>query len=487
MGMLIFCACTRKREIPNDTLVVALSAQPLTLDPRLATDATGMRIGNLIFNSLTRLGPNLQAVADGAESWSYKDHVYTFHLRPDLRFHNGRAVNAADLEFSFDTFRKSGPFASALDIITAVSAEDAALPVPHVIVHISLKNFSDKFLKSDLPTVKILPKAETGPGFAEHLIGSGGFRFVHQGAEGIELAAVTARTPHLIFKVIRDDFTRFQKMLKGEVDIAQQELTADRVPYFQKEPGKFQLHFYPGLTMAYLLINLRDPVLAKLEVRQALARTIERGELIRYKLFGQAEEATSILTPNNPYFYPELHNLPFDLPGAQKTIADLGLNGHVLTLKTSNTPQAVENGKVLAYQMKRSGLAVQIQSYEWSTFYADVKKGGFQLATMRWVGTTDPDIYRQAFHSREKPPGRNRGSYNNPRLDQLLDEGTREEDTFKRKKAFNEVQKIVQDDLAIIPLWYDRQIAVAKKIVKDYEPDQTGEYYPLLTAHKDGG
>ena len=136
---------------------------------------------------------------------------------------------------------------------------------------------------------------------------------------------------------------------------------------------------------------------------------------------------------------------------------------------------------------KRTGLTVQIQSYEWGTFYADVKKGNFQLATMRWVGTVDPDIYRMAFHSREKPPGRNRGSYANARLDQLLEEGTREEDVAKRKKIFLEVQKIVQDDLAIIPLWYDRQIAVAKKSVKDYQPDQTGEYYPLLTAYKDGG
>ena len=237
--------------------------------------------------------------------------------------------------------------------------------------------------------------------------------------------------------------------------------------------------------MSYILLNLRDPVLQKLEVRQALARSIQRDELIKYKFYDQATEATSILTPNHSYFNSQLVNLPYDLDWARSTIRSLGLENHQLTLKTSNSPQAVENGKVLAYQMKRSGLAMQVQSYEWGTFYSDVKKGSFQLATMRWVGTVDPDIYRLAFHSTEKPPGRNRGSYQNLRLDRLLAEGTRAEDVLVRKKIFLEVQKIVQDDLAIIPLWYDRQIAVARKVVKDYQPDQTGEYYPLLKAYKD--
>lgn len=483
--VLLLAGCTRNTTIPTDTLIVAIGAQPATLDPRLATDATGMRVCNLIFNSLTRLGPNLEAIPDASERWTYRDHKYTFHLRPDLRFHNGRAVNAADVEFSFEQYRRQGPFATSLDIITDVKAENSTQTPAHVIVHITLKNYSDKFLKSDLPAVKLLPKEEMDSSFSTKLIGTGGFRFIRQGPEGIELAAMTAKTKHLIFKLIRDDFTRFQKMLKGEIDIIQQELTPDKAPYFQKEPKRFQVHFYPGLSMSYILINLRDPVLQKLEVRQALARTLQRDELIKFKFYDQAQEATSILTPNNSYFNSQLSNLPYDLPWAQSTVKSLGLENHTLTLKTSNSPQAIENGKALAYQMKRSGLAVQIQSYEWGTFYSDVKRGGFQLATMRWVGTVDPDIYRLAFHSTERPPGRNRGSYQNPKLDRLLDEGTRAENVAIRKKIFLEVQKIVQDDLAIIPLWYDRQIAVARTVVKDYQPDQTGEYYSLLKAYKD--
>ena len=179
--------------------------------------------------------------------------------------------------------------------------------------------------------------------------------------------------------------------------------------------------------------------------------------------------------------------LPFDMPAAEaarKLVERLNLRTTTLTLKTSNTPQAVDTGKVLAYQMSQSGVHVQLQSYEWSTFYNDIKHGAFQLATMRWVGVFDPDIYRLAFHSSERPPGRNRGSYTNIELDQLLTQGTNEEDIQKRKRIFDKVQQLVLDDLAILPLWYDQQIAVAKTNVRGYRPSQIGDFWPVLEASK---
>ena len=76
----------------------------------------------------------------------------------------------------------------------------------------------------------------------------------------------------------------------------------------------------------------------------------------------------------------------------------------------------MEKGLVIAQQLNATGLNVKLQSFEWGTFYEDVNKGRFQLATMRWIGAMDPDIYRIALHSSEKPPGRNRGHFYNTRL-----------------------------------------------------------------------
>lgn len=483
-SIILSAGCTGKRQTPADTLVVALGSAPSTLDPRLATDANGMRVGALIFNSLVRAGSNFKPEPDAAEKWTFKDNTYTFYLRPDLRFHNGRAVTKEDLEFSFAEFQKpNSPFASILALIREVKFREQK---GQLIVDVAVRNFSDKFLLGDLPAVKILPKAETlsaGENFAKILIGTGGYKFKSQSANEIVLESVRAQVPFLQFKVIRDDLTRHQKLLRGEVDIVQADLPVDKVADFEKNPD-FQVLRYPGLTMTYILVNFKDPILQKKEVRAALSQAINREEIMRYKMRGFATEATSLLTPNNPYFEKSLRNPAYDLTAAQNAIASLNLKGQSITLKTSNSPQAMDNGKVLAYQMSQSGLKIELQSFEWATFYDDVKKGRFQLATMRWVGTVDPDLYRLAFHSQEVPPGRNRGSYNNPKLDQLLEESAKVVDVKKRMAVVSEVQKIVHDDFAIIPLWYDEQVAVASNRISDYHPVQSGEFWPFTAAKK---
>lgn len=483
---LILCSCIGGRKTPSDTLVVALASAPSTLDPRFATDANGMRIGGLIFNSLVRAGPEFKPIGDAAQTWSYQNKKFVFALRPELRFHNGRPLEPEDIEFSFSQFMDSkSPFSSTLALIKKVKAERKK--DGNIQVEIEVKNYSDKFLLSDLSAVRLLPKKETeaaGVNFSRILIGTGGYRFLKRDLASIRLEGVSSKIKFLTFKIVKDDLTRFQKMLKGEVDIVQADLPPEKITEFENHPERFQVLRYPGLAMSYILLNFKDPLLRQKNVRKALDASLERQEIIAYKMRNLATEATSLLTPQNPYFNSQLTNPPQNLSEARKLIEDLGLKGSKLTLKTSNSPSAIDNGRVIARQISQSGLNIELQSYEWATFYDDVKKGNFQLATMKWVGTLDPDIYRMAFHSKEIPPGRNRGSYLNPGLDVLLEKSASTEDMEQRKKIILQVQKIVHDDLAIIPLWYDLQVAVAKKSIVDYHPDQSGEFLPFLNVRK---
>ena len=182
----------------------------------------------------------------------------------------------------------------------------------------------------------------------------------------------------------------------------------------------------------------------------------------------------------------ERSRLPkFDLEKAKKLVESNGLKGKEVVLKTSNSTQAVENGKVLANQLEAAGLSVKLQSFEWATFYKDMDQGNFQLATMKWVGTTDPDIYKTAFHSKEVPPkGRNRGSYSNPQIDKLVDAGRGIEDVRKRIDHYKKVQRIVYEELPLIPLWYDFEVAVASSRVRDYVPSKNGDYTSLTKVQK---
>ena len=181
-----------------------------------------------------------------------------------------------------------------------------------------------------------------------------------------------------------------------------------------------------------------------------------------------------------------LKNLPFDIGKAKSIVSQMKLP--VFELKTSNNPESLANGTTLANQWSQAGIKVNHRSFEWGTFYSDVKKGNFQLAIMRWVGISDPDIYRIAFHSKELPPGRNRGSYKNKNIDSWVEKGLRIMDPKKRIPYYYKVQKMILKDLAVIPLWYNQQVAIVSSRVKNYVPPAKGDYSPLfsvsLEAHK---
>ncbi len=485
-----FCAgCTKTKKEDSTTVIVALAAGPNTLDPRFTTDAVGTRLAGLMFNSLVRVGPELKVVGDAATSWDFKDLEYTFQLRPGLRFVDGTPVTGQDLLFSFDQYRSArSPFHATLKSILKVEAHYG--PNEHWI-RVKLSEFSAIML-ANLGVVKILPKhlvERDEADFARRPVGTGPFQLIHQDATEIRLKAradhpyAAPKSPFVVFKIIRDDNTRFFKTFKGEVDIVQNDIPPSKVRQLEKRPH-LTISRAPGLSMTYLLLNLKDPALQQLAIRKALSQAIRRDEIIRYKLDGLAQPATSILTPANPFFNSELKEQPFDLDAAKKAIRDAGLVGREFILKTSNIQTVIENGRVIAAQLEAAGLKVKLQSFEWGTFYSDVQKGNFQLALMKWVGSIDPDIYRTALHSHETPEnmGRNRGRYANTKLDRLVEDGLRIADPIKRIHHYQEVQQLVYDDLPYIPLWYDAEIAIIHKRIKDYIPSRNGDYSSLVQA-----
>jgi len=480
--------CSKKQESTKDTLIVALDSSPKTMDPRYATDANGQRIANLLFHSLVRLGPDLKIIGDAAAKWELINNQYHFELRKDIRFANGDPLTKEDLVFTFNEYQNSSsPYRSALKVIEKVEVTDLS-PGFKVVLH--LKEFSASLLV-DLSPIKILSKKiveKYGDDFSSHIMGSGSFELVKQSATELHLranpyATIKPKIAKLIFKIIKDETTRYLKIRKGSIDIAQSVVPSSRVKEF-KENDNFHVYEYPGLAMNYILINLKDTDLSQLEFRQAIAHAINRDEIIRYKLDGLGTPATSILTPGNPFFSEKIAVPIYDLKKATAIVKKLGLIGKEFTLKSSNQLSAVENAKVIANQLEKTGIKVKLQSFEWGTFYGDIKSGNFQLATMRWVGATDPDIYRIAFHSKEHPPGRNRGYYKNSVIDSLVEKGTIISNLKERIEHYKKVQEIIMKDLPIIPLWYNKSVAVINKRVHGYSPPKNGDFSPLVTVQK---
>ena len=142
----------------SKTVTIALSQAPATLDPRFATDATGMRISNLIFQSFVRLDRHLNVKPSLATHWKYKNLTYTFFIPQKTQFSNGSYLTAEDIQFSLKQYQSpKSPFYSAFKIIHKVSVKKT---LNGFTVALKMKNHSPTFLKTDLPIIKIIPKKE---------------------------------------------------------------------------------------------------------------------------------------------------------------------------------------------------------------------------------------------------------------------------------------------------------------------------------------
>ena len=481
------------KQAVEQNIIVALGAEPRTLDPLKAVSAGGMRIMDLLFQSLVRLSSDLSVVPSLAKSYSYKNKVYTFVVDRDVKFSNGRKLAKEDLLFSFDEYRSDkSPFSSSFGIIKSVDVRETQT---EFILAVELKKESAKFLSADLPVLKILPKREflqAGADFQKAPIGTGPFKLKSRDSGQIVLTArrdvlQPPKIDQVTFKIIRDDFTRFQKMLNEELDVAQSEISFSKVDRFKK--GPFRVFRQPGLSMTYLLLNFKDKCLRQKNLRRAMVLSLDRLKIIQHKLNGFARPAVTILGAHSFFFNKAISHPPYNPLRAGEIFRQLSeeCRQKVFSLKTSSARSAVDHGKVLALQLRKTGFKIRTESFEWGAFYGDLNAGRFQTALLKWVGAVDPDIYRLAFHSREHPPkGRNRGFYAHPTLDRLLDRGVTEMNKAKRRLIYNQVQEIIQKNLVFIPLWHEEQVSVVRNNILNYSLSDNGDFQYLLRVTKAG-
>jgi peptide/nickel transport system substrate-binding protein len=120
---------------------------------------------------------------------------------------------------------------------------------------------------------------------------------------------------------------------------------------------------------------------------------------------------------------------------------------------------------------------LDVRSYEFATLLSDVVRGNVQLYTLQFVGVTDPDMLRRAFHSAQMPPdGFNRGYYRNPEVDRLIDAATASLDESERRRLYGEAQRLIAEDAPAIGLWAKTNVAVSQPGLTGVELSPTAEF-----------
>ncbi len=482
LGLLCVCVCCCTRQSPhnllNHEIVFAIAQAPLNLDPRYATDAASERVNRLIYMALVDFDAASQPVPSLASWVEVSTTEYRFTLNKNRAlFHNQTPLNASDVKATYESLAtlKDSPhtaeFANVKNII-AIDNDTVLFELKQ-----ADKNFPAKLIIGILPAELIANNHD----FSHSPLGNGAFKFVSWQNQLTMQRLKDGQQISLL--EVKDPTVRVLKLLHGEVDLLQGELPPELVKYLQtysKNRVEINVKTSTGANFSYLGLNMQDPVLQNVKVRQAIAHAIDRNAIIQKVMVSNTRAAGAILPPEHytnhvPVIATSNASLmPYDYNPAlaKQLLLEAGVKLPLkLEYKTSTDAQRVRFATIMQAQMQPAGIALEIRSLDWGTFFEDVKQGNFQLFGLTWVGIKTPEIYTKAFDSQSFPPhGFNRGHYADTELDKLL-----------VKEDWPAVTARIHGQLPYIPLWYEGQFAAMRKNITNYSPKPDGNWDDLAT------
>jgi len=226
---------------------------------------------------------------------------------------------------------------------------------------------------------------------------------------------------------------------------------------------------------------MQDAATGKFAVREAIAYAINREEIIQSVLGNAARLASSfVLPPTHWAGHPGLPGYSHNPDKARALLAQAGFtaeNPLRLTYKTSTDQTRIRVATVIQQQLAAVGIEMNLRTYDWGTFYGDIKAGRFQMYSLTWVGIKMPDIFRYAFHSSTVPPnGANRGRLNNPKIDALIEKAEQAPTLEAQAVLYRELQVELFKVLPYVPLWYEEQVLATRQRVSGYTLAADGNY-----------
>jgi len=475
--------------------------------------------------------------------WKVSDDgkTYTFTMRSDWKWNDGTPITSADYLYTWNA-AKSGKvdtvFASLTDIIDKVEAPDATTVV------VTFKNADCTAINNaSLPVVPshVLPadvsKLADSDFNLNPTVTSGVFNFSElRAGESVSLtanedypAAVGKVMPTgFIYKVVPDQTVMVEQFLAGETSIINTPPVNRRADI--KASPDVNVYGYPGNNWDYLSLNYADPAnpqpalddkgnaidqghnqfFADVRVRKAIAMALNVDDMVKGAVFGEGQRMSSVLTVPASWAYDKtLAPIPFDVDASKKL---LDAAGWVDDDNNNDTPRVAKGAmyakdgtpfKFTLYtnegnsrrgatstliqdELKQVGIAVDFQAIDFNTLLDIIDGQKFDAFVLGWQQSypDDPDSGTSLFTtSGDTIGGQNSMSYHNPKIDDLMKQGRSvpgcaPED---RAKIYAEVQKILQDDVAYVPLFNQNGMYAARKTVNGFGPYPSQMYWNIDT------
>lgn len=483
-------------------------ADPPTLDPALVGDETSARYILEIFSGLVTIDKDLEIVPDIAESWEVSEGgtVYTFYLRQDVKFHNGRSLTAEDVKYSLE--RACNPSTGSITADTFLSdikgakekLQDKADEVAGVRVlddytlEITLKAPIAYFLAELTHPVAFVVDWENieegGRLWTDRPNGTGPFklreyrlgeRIVLERNEFYYGAPKPALEQVNIFLAGGSAMIMYEN---EELDVVPVGLAdVDRV-LDPTNPLNKELSIAPQWSTVYIGFNVNEPPFDDVNVRQAFNYALDREKINRVVMKEMEQTARGILPPGMPGYNEDLEGFPYDPEKARQLIAESKYesaeNFPDIVLSVTGGGGAPFRTVSAIVEMYRENLGVDliIEQAEWATYLTDLKIRHYQMfgVSSGWIADyPDPqDFLDVLFYSQSLD---NDTEYANPEVDRLLEEARVEGDPEKRMQIYQRVEEIIVNDAPWVPLSHGIDYWLTKPYVK-------GMIYPPMTISK---
>lgn len=496
----------RERRTPDDTIVILTPNLIRDLDPRFTISNYDTKLSRLVVPGLTTtdsesMAPALELAASIDRYGS--DYTWLVTLKPGLRFSDGEPLTARDVAWTYhsvlDPATRSLHRNAFRDRFLWVQVVDDRRVLFHLMAPIATL-FSDL----DFGIVSRTAAGDDGLFDDRPVVGAGAFRVESESPDD----AVLVRNPNywgepagvdrVRVRVVRDQNARALMLVGGSADIVQNSVRMDLVDDIANR-GRVHVTRGPSAILSYLMMNNDHPILGDVRVRRAIAHAVDREGIVDAKFQGRAVLATGLIPPGHWAYNPDVDRYRHDLERAGALLDAAGYPDpdgpgpqprFRLTYKTSADAFRVAVARIIAHQLGAVGIEVDVQSFEFGTFFMDVKKGNFELGSMQTSAITEPDLTYTYFHSERVPRPdnihlHNRWRYRNPELDRLVEAGRREMDRERRVAIYARTQEILARDVPIIPLWHEDNVAVMNTSLVGYRVLPNARLRGLALARKD--
>lgn len=486
-ALAIACA-PRTRRTRDDTIVVVIDTPLTSADPRAAISNYDSKLNRLVAAGLTAVDTqNMVPRLELAQKIEWRDNLtIDVTLRDDARFSDGSPVTAGDVAGTYmNVLAPDSTSASHRMLSDRFTSVEAMRPL---VARFHLKAPLATFMSDvDFGIISFHGSAHGTPPAIGHAIGAGPYQLRELGSTAALLEpnpyyfGKQPALPRVEITYVRDAAARLLMLVGGSADLIQNGVRLDLVAAMASRP-RVHVATSPSAILTYLMMNNDDKVLGDRRVRRAIALALDRPAIISGKLGGLARPATGLLPPMHWAYAGDVPRWDHDLAAARQLLDEAGLRDpdgdgpasrlH-LVYKTSSDTFRIAIARVIAAQLAEVGIDVEVRSFEFATFFADVKKGAYQLASMQTTDITEPDFYFMYFHSSwiptpANPDGFNRWRYRNAEVDRLTTAGREELDRDKRKQIYAEVQRLVAEDVPVVPLWHEDNVILSNVDVQGY-------------------